>query len=141
MQLRDILSNKGRTVLSIAPQATLADVVHKLVHHNCGSLVVCENDELIGIITERDILRASAQRDRPLESIQVETRMTRELVTATPDDEVEQIMGLMTKRRIRHMPVLEDGKLAGMISIGDLVKAHHDRLCLENEYLKNYISS
>lgn len=141
MTLQQILSNKGRNVHSIAPDKTLQDVVNSMVEHNCGSLVVCDNDRMVGIITERDILRACAELEEPLASVPVAVRMTRNVVTCTPDCDVETIMGLMTEHRVRHMPLLENGTLAGMISIGDIVKAQHDELSLENHYLKSYIQS
>jgi CBS domain-containing protein len=141
MTLQQILSGKGRHVHSIAPEKTLQDVVNAMVDHNCGSLVVCQNDRMVGIITERDILRACAELEEPLSSIPVEVRMTRNVVTCTPDCDVETIMGLMTEHRVRHMPLLENGRLAGMISIGDIVKAQHDELSLENHYLKSYLQS
>ena len=141
MTLQQILSGKGRQVHSIAPEKTLQDVVNAMVDHNCGSLIVCKNDRMVGIITERDILRACAELEEPLSSIPVEVRMTRNVVTCTPDCDVETIMGMMTEHRVRHMPLLEDGRLAGMISIGDIVKAQHDELSLENHYLKSYLQS
>jgi CBS domain-containing protein len=141
MTLQQILSGKGRQVFSISPDKSLQDVVNALVEHNCGSLVVCEHDRMIGIITERDILRACAELDEPLANISVAVRMTRNVVTCTPDCDVETIMGLMTEHRVRHMPLLENGRLAGLISIGDIVKAQHDEVCLENHYLKSYIQS
>ena len=139
MLVREILGGKGRGVHTCGPHDTLADVVDLLVGYNCGSLVVCEQDEMVGIITERDILRACASTRGTLESLRVGERMTRCPVTATPEDDVADAMGVMTERRIRHLPVLEGGKLAGIISIGDLVKAQHDELCRENHYLKSYI--
>jgi CBS domain-containing protein len=139
MNLQQILQHKGSTVYKTSPRATLADVVAQLVKHNCGSLVVCEGEEMVGIITERDILRACAANGSSLAETSVERSMSRRVVTGSPQDEVETVMGLMTKNRIRHMPVLEQGKLVGMISIGDVVKAHHDSLCLENHYLKSYL--
>jgi len=139
MQVREILGGKGRGVHTCNPQDTLADVVDMLVGYNCGSLVVCESEEMVGIITVRDILRASAMTRGTLESLRVAERMTRCPVTASLDDEVADVMGVMTERRIRHLPVVEGGKLAGIISIGDLVKAQHDELCRENHYLKSYI--
>jgi CBS domain-containing protein len=139
MLVREILGGKGRAVHTCSPQDTLADVVDLLVGYNCGSLVVCENDEMVGIITERDILRACATTRESLESLCVTDRMTRCPVTASLDDEVADAMGVMTEHRIRHLPVLEVGKLVGIISIGDLVKAQHDELCRENHYLKSYI--
>jgi CBS domain-containing protein len=141
MTLQKILSNKGRQVYSIEPDKSLQDVVNMLVDHNCGSLIVCENDRMVGIITERDILRACAELDEPLSSIPVAVRMTRNVVTCTPQCDVETIMGMMTEHRVRHMPLLDNDRLAGMISIGDIVKAQHDELSLENHYLKSYIQS
>ena len=110
-----------------------------LVGHNCGSLVVFENGEMVGIITERDILRTCAQTRGPLEGIPVGERMTRCPSTASLDDDLTEIMGLMTNQRIRHLPVIEKGELAGLVSIGDVVKAQHAELMRENHYLKNYI--
>ncbi len=152
MWLREILQNKGSRVLTIAAHATVAEVVQKLVKFNCGSLVVCDdaggsNDNcdhgrMIGIITERDILRVVAARKAPLEELRVSDTMTREPVTCSPNDSVEHAMGLMTDRRIRHLPIVDDdGRLIGMVSIGDLVKNQHDQLTMENHYLKSYIQS
>jgi len=141
MRLSDILASKGNQVHSIRPNASLDDVVQMLVHHNCGSLMVCEDAScrrMLGIITERDILRACAS-GQPLALTEVADCMTLDMVTGTPDDTVEDTMGLMTQHRIRHLPVLENGELVGMISIGDLVKAQHDNLSLENHYLKSYL--
>lgn len=146
MLLREILQNKGSTVLTIAAQATLAEVVQKLVKNNCGSLVVCEVEgdpsHMVGIITERDILRASADLSSSLDQMRVADRMSRNPVTCTPDDSIQDAMGVMTERRIRHLPIVnEAGKLVGMVSIGDLVKHQHDQLTMENHYLKTYIQS
>jgi CBS domain-containing protein len=144
MLLRDILLHKGSKVYSIEPDATLADVVRKLVDHNCGSLVVCEPDcatHVLGIITERDILRACAAGRVPLERHHVADCMTRDMITATSSHSVEETMGLMTDHRIRHLPVVDDDELAGIVSIGDIVKAQHDALTMENHYLKSYIQS
>ncbi|HTQ38965.1 MAG TPA: CBS domain-containing protein [Pirellulales bacterium] len=143
MSLAQILQHKGSRVLSISPHATLADVVQKLVKNNCGSLVVCEENDcshLLGIITERDILKACAIHRAPLEQLRVEDVMTADLATCSPNDSVQDAMGVMTDRRIRHLPVIDDeGKLAGIVSIGDLVKHQHDQLTMENHYLKSYI--
>jgi CBS domain-containing protein len=141
MLVRDVLSDKGRIVHTCAPDDTLADVVDLLVGHNIGSLVVMHEDEMVGIITERDILRASAATRGPLNSVRVSDRMTRCPVVASLGDEVEDVMCVMTERRIRHLPVVEGGRLVGIISIGDTVKAQHDELCRENHYLKSYIQS
>ncbi len=145
MTLRDILRVKGTDVHTISPDATLDDVVQELVRYNVGSLVVCErasdDDEptMIGIITERDILRAQAAHKAPLEELYVAGTMSKNLITAKPDDRIEHAMGLMTKNRVRHLPIVVKGKLYGMISIGDVVKSHHDQLEMENHYMKSYI--
>jgi CBS domain-containing protein len=147
MRLQDILRLKGTEVYAISPDATLDEVVRVLIEHNCGSLVVCEaasgqkHGPMVGIITERDILRACAAGRGPLDRLKVAEIMSRHPVTATPGDTIEDTMGLMTERRIRHLPILDDGQLAGIISIGDVVKAHHDQVALENHYLKSYIQS
>jgi CBS domain-containing protein len=141
MRVREILEIKGDSVHTISPAASLTEVVKKLVDYNCGSLLVCDGERIVGIITERDILRACAKLGSALDDVSVASRMSANLVTGTPDDSVEEIMGLMTDRRIRHLPVVEDGQLAGLISIGDVVKAQHQRLSVENHYLKSYIQS
>lgn len=168
MTLQDILRTKGSAVQRIGPDATLDEVVRQLVHHNIGSLVVCDdratersvaagNEEtecgeapdaacgpsgaMLGIITERDILRACAESPLPLDQQRVAERMTAQPVTGSPQDSVSDTMGLMTRRRIRHLPIVEDGRLCGLISIGDVVKAQHDNMVMENHYLKSYIQS
>jgi CBS domain-containing protein len=139
MKLRDILQTKGSVVHTIAPSATLQDVANVLVEHNCGSLVVLDDGKLCGIITERDILRAAAASHVPLADFSVRDHMTVKLVTGSLDEDLGEVMGQMTDNRIRHLPILEKGTLVGIISIGDVVKAQHDRLSMENHYLKNYI--
>jgi CBS domain-containing protein len=138
-KLRDILHTKGRDVYSVWPAATLQDVVNLLVQFNVGSLLVVESGQLLGIITERDILRAAAATDRPLTECLVQDHMSVDLVTGTPDDPIGEVMGLMTEHRVRHLPVLEEDQLVGIVSIGDIVKAQHHQLSMENHYLKNYI--
>ena len=141
MLVGDILSDKGRTVHTCAPDDSLADVADLMVGHNIGSLVVMQDDDMVGIVTERDILRACSATRGPLEFLKVADRMTRCPVVASTNDEVADIMCIMTERRIRHVPVVERGHLVGIISIGDTVKAQHDELTRENYYLKSYIQS
>jgi len=148
MKLQEILRVKGSGVHTIHPRATLDEVVQKLVSCNCGSLVVREPADasgrpgaMVGIISERDILRAIAARRGALDTLLAADAMTRDVIVGNPADSVEDTMGLMTDRRIRHLPIVDAGELAGMISIGDVVKAHHDQVALENHYLKSYIQS
>jgi len=142
MTLREIISGKGAAVHSINPGGTLADVVDQLVENNCGSLLVTDaSGKMVGIISERDILRACAARKGPLETLTVHEHMTSKVYTGDLDDTVAKTMGQMTDKRIRHLPIFEKGALAGMISIGDLVKAQYNQLSLENHHLKNYLQS
>lgn len=145
MTLNDILRAKGSTVHCIGPDATLDEAVGELVRHNVGSLVVCrpeaEGERPAGIITERDVLHHCASGKCKLGSVKVADVMSAELVTASPNDAVEEIMGVMTKKRLRHLPVSAEGRLVGLVSIGDVVKAQHDRLAIENKFMKDYISS
>jgi CBS domain-containing protein len=145
MSLQAILYHKGTRVFAISPEATLADVVQQLVTHNCGALVVCEDENctrMVGIISERDIMRAWSARHTPLDQLRVSEIMTRDVATGAPSDSVQDAMGVMTERRIRHLPIVDDnGELLGIVSIGDLVKYQHDQLTMENHYLKTYIQS
>ena len=144
MKLHEILLAKGNEVRSIGPNATLQEAVDRLVAYRIGSLLVCRpgasgEDEPVGIVTERDVLYACTSGRWALGEVKVSEVMTTELVAASPEDEIELVMGLMTRHHIRHLPVLSEGRLAGMISIGDVVKSQHDRLAMENRFMKEYI--
>ncbi len=147
MTLRDILHAKGHELHTIDPGATLNDVVQSLVSHRCGSLLVCQRADrdgrasvsMQGIITERDILKAMAAHGAAFLNLKVADVMTSKVTLGSPNDSVEDTMGLMTDLRIRHLPVVEDGVLLGMVSIGDVVKMQHDQLTMENYYLKSYL--
>jgi CBS domain-containing protein len=146
MTLSDILRAKGSTVFTIGPDATLQEATQELVRCNVGAMVVCDRDlemgeRLLGIITERDITRVCAAGKAPLSAIRVRDVMTTRLLTGSPSDSVEATMGLMTSNRIRHVPVLSEGRMVGIVSIGDVVKSQHDRLAMENQFMKNYITS
>lgn len=143
MTLKEILDRKGATVHRIGRDATLTEAVHVLVEHNVGSLVVCEpegeGERPVGIITERDILHLCASGRCKLAAMTVGDVMSTDLFTASPDERVEDIMGVMTKKRFRHVPICVEGRLVGLISIGDVVKSQHDRLAMENKFMKDYI--
>ncbi len=142
MYLSAILQVKGNTVFTIQPTASIAAAAKTMVEDKCGSLVVCDSDgQVVGIITERDILRGCASQSESLDLIPVSKYMTREVIVGAPSEKISDIMGLMTDERIRHLPVLDDGKLARVISIGDVVKAQHVQLSVENQYLKHYIQN
>jgi CBS domain-containing protein len=147
MTLSEILHSKGHDVHTIAPDATLNDVVKSLVSHRCGSLVVCRKADcdgrsrvsMLGIITERDILKAIAAHGISCLDLKVADVMTTDVTLGSPADSVEDTMGLMTNLRIRHLPVVQRGELLGLVSIGDVVKMQHDQLTMENHYLKSYL--
>ncbi len=145
MTLYEILKTKGNTVFTIHPQATLEEVVGELVRRNVGCLVVCdrcleEGERIAGVVSERDILRFLATGKGPLNAFPVSSIMTTHVITGSPQDSVEATMGLMTTQRIRHLPVLSQGRLVGIVSIGDIVKFQHDRLALENQFMKDYLT-
>jgi CBS domain-containing protein len=141
MRVQDILQTKGDAVYQISPAASLADAVERLAKYKCGSMLVTECGEVVGIISERDILRTLASETRPLADLNVGDFMTSDLIVGHPDDSVESVMGVMTSRRIRHLPIMDGDRLAGLVSIGDVVKAQFELLSVENHYLKVYIQS
>jgi CBS domain-containing protein len=145
MTLAEILKVKGTVVYTIVPELSLDEAVRDMVRHNVGSLLVCNRDmtdgeRLLGIITERDIIRFCASGKGELTNVRVADVMTKRVLTGSPTDSVEATMGLMTANRVRHLPIVFEGRLVGLVSIGDVVKSQHDRLALENEFMKNYIS-
>ena len=142
MHLRDILQSKGSHVYSIAPQRSCANAVANMVHYGIGCLLVQAEPgtgSLLGIISERDILRVLAARQNSLDELRVAAVMSQLVVTAHPLTPILAAMKTMTVHRIRHLPVLEDQQVCGIVSIGDLVKSHHDQLELENHFMRHYI--
>jgi CBS domain-containing protein len=127
MNIQSILARKGSHVVTIHPQQTIREAVATLARHNIGALVVVNAaGQPIGIISERDIIRAVAH-DEAVFAVTVRTLMTRELVTGVPYDDLEAVGHTMTERRIRHVPVVDQGQLVGIVSIGDVVKAQRDQ--------------
>ena len=121
--VNDILAGKGREVISIAPSDSVMHAIEKLTANKIGALLVLDGSEVAGIITERDVLRiVSGHQDR-LHEAPVAEFMSRDVVCAVPEDDLDYVMGVMTEKRFRRMPVMEDGGLVGIVSIGDLVKA------------------
>jgi CBS domain-containing protein len=141
MKVTDILHDKGNDVQTIHPDATIQQVMEALLEHRIGSLVVSTDaGEIVGIITERDVLRECAQRSEQVRNIRVRDVMTTRLIVGTPDDDLGYVMGIMTHNRIRHLPIITAQRLVGLISIGDVVKAQLEETVFENHYLREYIS-
>lgn len=138
--VQHLLDRKGREIISIVQEASVLDAIKLMADREVGSLLVMDGDDLKGIVTERDYARKVLIKGRSSESTAVAEIMSTEVVTATIDKTVNDCMTLMTNRRIRHLPVVEAGKVAGMISIGDLVQAIISDQQEEIEQLGQYIS-
>ena len=139
-RLVEILEEKGGDVLEIDADATVLDAVQQMVAMNVGSLLVTVEGELTGIVTERDYLRRVTLEDRT-EQVPVGEIMSAPLVVATPETTIDECMALMTDRRIRHVPVVEDGKVVGLVSIGDLVKFKSKLQTFQIQFLNDYITA
>lgn len=150
MRVRDILQRKGSDVVVIHPEATLREAVGRLNARRIGAVVVCDSEGRVsGILSERDILREFGARLDPadpgtgaladLGAVTVRDVMTTPVVTGAPDDDLNHVMSVMTENRIRHLPIVDGPALAGIISIGDAVKACVETAEAENEALKAYV--
>ncbi|MFE9099258.1 CBS domain-containing protein [Actinomadura geliboluensis] len=142
MRIRDILRRKGDAVATVRPDATVRHLLAVLAEHNIGAVVVSpDGTSISGIVSERDVVRrlhdrGAALLDRPVTEI-----MTAEVRSCGPGDKVEDLRRTMTEHRFRHVPVIEDGRLAGIVSIGDVVKSAIDELENEREHLVGYIQN
>ena len=142
MNVEIILKTKGRAVVTIAREATIAEAVALLSKRGIGAVVVSDADGAVaGILSERDIVHALAERGTSLLLLPVAALMTRHVFTCRPEDGIAELMSEMTKRRIRHLPVVENGRLAGIVSIGDVVKNRLDEVETEASSLRQFITS
>lgn len=141
MLVAEILKSKGGEVFSIAPAMAMAQVCAELDIRKVGALIVCDGDRVAGVISERDVVRAVARDGAKALERPVSDYMTREVVFAEPTETVAILMARMTDRRIRHLPVLKESRLAGVISIGDVVKCQIAEAKQEAEQLRTYIAA
>ncbi|HLU76059.1 MAG TPA: CBS domain-containing protein [Nonomuraea sp.] len=140
MLIGTILRNKGSDVATVAPQATVRDLLAALAEHNIGAVVVSEDGVTIdGIVSERDVVRRLHDRGAGILDEPVSSIMTAEVRTVTPADRVDELRETMTTHRIRHVPVVENDRLAGIVSIGDVVKSAIDELETEKASLVDYL--
>ncbi|MEE8191344.1 MAG: CBS domain-containing protein [Gemmatimonadales bacterium] len=140
MRITDILRVKGSEVVTIEPHRTVADAIETLNRHKIGGLVVTGADgRIAGIITERDILRVAAEQCDRIKETVIGDVMTKDVIIGVPEDKLDYVMGIMTKNRIRHMPVIDGDQLVGIVSIGDVVNAHLEEREFENRLLRDYI--
>jgi CBS domain-containing protein len=137
MNVESILAQKGTDVITIQPEASVKRATDWLSAKNVGALVVARDDAVLGIISERDIVHAFSQYGEAVASMSVKDIMTHGFITVPPGDDLNRVMRLMTQHRVRHLPVLHNGKLAGIISIGDVVKRRLDDLELETKVLRD----
>jgi CBS domain-containing protein len=136
----DILRFKGQTVHAVRPDDTVLAALGVMAQHDIGAVLVLEGDQVAGILTERDYARKVALAGRASKDSPVRAIMTIDVVCVSPSHTVENCMGVMTERRVRHLPVVEGGRVIGLVSIGDLVKATIDEQEFTINQLKNYIA-
>jgi CBS domain-containing protein len=140
VRIADVLKDKGGAVSTITPDMIVRELLASLVARNVGAMVVVSSAGLVGIVSERDVVRKLHEHgadllDRPISEI-----MTTRVITCTPSDSVDSLSGLMTTNRVRHVPVIEDGRLVGIVSIGDVVKTRMEELQAQQEQLEAYIT-
>jgi len=140
MFVSDILSQKGGLVHTVSPGTSVAQVAQQLSTRRIGCVLVLEDGEaMAGIVSERDLVRVLAGHGHAALDMEIREVMTRDVTTCDPDDSIDEVMGMMTQGRFRHMPVLRRGELLGLVSIGDVVKARLTEAEREAEALKAYI--
>jgi signal-transduction protein with cAMP-binding, CBS, and nucleotidyltransferase domain len=140
-RVSDVLKGKERALLTIASDASVNYMVKQMVDANVGSLLVTVGGRIEGIVTERDYLRRVTLEGRTDKDTPVSEIMTSPLIVVTPQTPVEECMAIMTDRRIRHMPVVEDGEVVALVSIGDLVKFQSQQQDFKIQYLTDYITA
>ena len=140
MQVRDVIKTKGGRVITIDPEASVSEAIARLVQNNIGSLPVVDAEgHVVGIFSERDALRVIHRSSEGFGRLHVTQVMTEHAVTCDLDDDVNEVMGQMSERRIAKVPVLHGGKLVGIVSVGDVIKVLYDRVASENQHLMTYI--
>jgi len=142
MNLKEILKTKGHRVVTVSAKSSVADAIRAMHAEKVGAVMVPDAEGCpVGIFTERDVVRLHADGERDFDALAVETRMTCSLVVGRLSMPVDEALGLMTERRFRHLPVVEDGKLVGLVSIGDLVKVKLGEAAEETQALRAYIAA
>ncbi len=140
MKAKDILAVKGPRVVTIHQESLLVDAMALFFSKRIGSLIVVDKQEnILGIVAPNDVLRAVYEHAENIPTLRAGDVMTKDVIVATPDDKIDYLLAVMTENRIRHIPIIDDGKLAGLISTGDVVKAQVMDEKVENRYLKDYI--
>jgi len=142
MNIAQILKAKGRAVATVRPDATLFDIINRLTQKKIGAIVVVgDNGEVVGIVSERDIIRRLAERGEGALKESVSQSMTSSVISCHETSTIDEIMELMTQGRFRHVPVIEDGALVGIVSIGDIVKNHIAEVEMEVTAMRGYFAT
>ena len=142
MKISSILKKKGDGVIKINEDKTIIEAIQLMNENKIGALLVFDNnDKLVGIITERDILKECGERGKLINKTVVKDVMTTNLIIGLSNDDVKYTMGVMTKNKIRHLPIMKKNKVAGIISIGDLVNSQLEMIEIQNRYMEEYIKN
>ena len=139
MLIRDILKKKGSKTITTSKETKIVDIAHILTKEKIGAIIIIEKEKVIGILSERDIVRGFTQK-KSVRNTQVHELMTKNVITCSLEDNNEDLLTLMVTKKFRHLPVLEKNKLIGIVSIGDLVKDRTKRLKKEIDQLKSYVT-
>jgi CBS domain-containing protein len=140
MKVREILKSKSGKLVTVVPEANIIRAMQLLIENRIGCLpVIGDNDQLVGIVSDKDVFTAVYNHQEGFARLSVSDIMSTNLIVGIPEDEIEYIAGIMTKNRIRHIPIMERDQLAGLVSIGDVVKHQMSSMEIENRYLKTYI--
>lgn len=141
MKIKDLLKIKGRPIITIGPDETVHAAIQKLVKNNIGALPVCDaKGAMIGIVSERDLLKECSQRSGVIGNTKVKDVMTKDVAIGIHEDDIDYIMSIMTQKRIRHLPIMAGGKLEGMISIRDIIEVELEESKAQIRYLSDYMS-
>ena len=140
MKVKDILAEKGTNVITGRENNTVLEAMNMFATNKVGSLLIMdEHNQIVGIVAARDVLMAVLSDREQLDNIPLKNIMTKEIIVAAPDDDIDYVQAIMTENRIRHIPIIDNKKLAGIISIGDVVKAQLKKSSVENRYLRDFI--
>ncbi len=140
MRIADVLRTKGAAVATITPETSVSGLLNELAMNNIGAMVVVSSDGVVGIVSERDVVRKLHEHGVELLRLPVSQIMTTMVATCSPTDTVDHLTALMTTKRVRHIPVVENDRLVGIVSIGDIVKQRMEELESEQRALQDYIT-
>ncbi len=140
MRIADVLRTKGSAVATITPETSVSGLLNELSLHNIGAMVVVSVDGVVGIVSERDVVRKLHEHGVELLKLPVSQIMTTMVATCSPTDTVDHLTAVMTTKRVRHIPVVENDRLVGIVSIGDIVKQRMEELESEQRALQDYIT-